>query len=110
MTKKLSFWEDWCSGGLVILGTRRALSTAGCCWSIFGFDEKSRALKSNAEKEVEDQGDEKEDLTKEETTVFRGLAARLSFMSLDCPDIQFPGKAASREMAIDRLRRRYEVI
>ena len=44
----------------------------------FGLDENSRSLKSNGEKEVEDQGDEREDLTKEETTVFRGLAALLN--------------------------------
>ena len=32
-------------------------------------------------------------------TVFRGLATRVNFLSLDCPDLQFSGKAASREMA-----------
>ena len=31
--------------------------------------------------------------------MFRGLAARVNFLSLDCPDLQFSGKAASREMA-----------
>ena len=36
---------------------------------------------------------------KEEATVPRGLAARVNFLSLDCPDLQFTGKAASREMA-----------
>ena len=44
-------------------------------------------------------GEEQEDLDKGETTVFRGLAARVNFLSLDCPDLQFSGKAASREMA-----------
>jgi hypothetical protein len=65
----------------------------------FGLGEGSRALKSNGEKQVEDKGDEKVELGPEETTVVRGLAARLSFLSLDCPDIQFAGKAATREMA-----------
>ena len=30
---------------------------------------------------------------------YRGLAARLNYMSLDCPDLQFPIKQCSREMA-----------
>ena len=65
----------------------------------FCLGEDSRALKSNGEKEVEDKGEECEELGLEETTVFRGLAARVSLLSLDCPDLQFSGKAASREMA-----------
>ena len=65
----------------------------------FGLDEISRALKSNGEKEVEDKVEEVEDLEKEEATIFRGLAARLNFLSLDCSDLQFAGKAASREMS-----------
>jgi hypothetical protein len=42
---------------------------------------------------------EAEDLGKEEATVFRGLAARMNFLSLDCPDLQFPVKQCSKEMA-----------
>ena len=30
---------------------------------------------------------------------YRGLAARLNYMSLDCPDLQFPIKQCSREMS-----------
>ena len=30
--------------------------------------------------------------------MFRGLAARLNYLSLDCPDLQFPIKDCSREM------------
>ena len=56
-------------------------------------------MKSNGEKETEDRGEELEELGPEDTTVFRGLAARVNFLSLDCPDLQFSGKAASREMA-----------
>ena len=36
---------------------------------------------------------------REEAKVYRGLAARLNFMSQDCPDLQFPIKPCSREMA-----------
>ena len=40
-----------------------------------------------------------EGLDKEGTTDYRGVAARFNFLSLDCPDLQFPSKACSREMA-----------
>ena len=43
-------------------------------------------------------GDE-DDLGKEEATSYRGLAARLQFMSQDCSDLQFPIKEVSRDMA-----------
>ena len=56
-------------------------------------------MKSNGEKETEDKEEECEELGPEDTTVFRGLAARVNFLSLDRPDLQFSGKAASREMA-----------
>lgn len=64
----------------------------------FGFDENTRALTHNGDKEKEEEW-EKEDLSKEEATTFRGLAARLNFLSLDCPDLQFVIKESSREMA-----------
>ena len=38
-------------------------------------------------------------MEKDEATVFRGVAARASFLSLDCPDLQFPVEQMSREMA-----------
>ena len=38
-------------------------------------------------------------MEKEEATIFRGLAARMNYLSLDCPDLQFPIKQCSREMA-----------
>ena len=65
----------------------------------FGFKEGSRALKSNGEKDLVDKEGEAEDLDPKETTIFRGLAARVNFLSLDCPDLQFPVKVCSREMA-----------
>ena len=34
-----------------------------------------------------------------EATVFTGVAARANFLSLDCPDLQFPVKQMSREIA-----------
>ena len=71
----------------------------------FGMGKGTRALSTNGEKERkgedrEDCGDE--DLEKAEATEFRGLAARLNFMSQDGPDLQFPIKPSSREEREDR--------
>ena len=55
------------------------------------------SLTNKEDKEDEDY--EKELLGKEESTSFRGIAARLNFLSLDSPELQFPVKQGSREMA-----------
>ena len=38
-------------------------------------------------------------MEKDEATAFRGVAARANFLGLDYPDLQFPVKQMSREMA-----------
>ena len=43
--------------------------------------------------------DDDEELGREETTVYRGIAARLNFLSLDSPDLRFPVQQCRREMA-----------
>ena len=65
----------------------------------FGLEEGSRGLTHNGDKDEKEDEWEVEDLEKEETTVYRGLAARVNFLSLDCPDLQFPSKPCSRDMA-----------
>ena len=40
-----------------------------------------------------------EELDKVEAKAYRGLVARLNFLDQDCPDLQFPVKQVSREMA-----------
>ena len=37
-------------------------------------------------------------MSREEAKEYRGVAARLNFMSLDCPDLQFPIKDAQKDM------------
>ena len=37
------------------------------------------------------------ELDKEGGTDYRANSARMNFLSLDCPDLQFPSKASSRE-------------
>ena len=65
----------------------------------FGMDEGTRALGCNGDKDCKEEVGDEEELGKEESTVYRGLAARLNFMSQDCQDLQFPIKPCSREMA-----------
>ena len=65
----------------------------------FGFQEGSRALGVNGDREEREEEGDSEPLGKEEAKAYRGLAARLNYMSLDCPDLQFGNKAGSREMA-----------
>ena len=66
----------------------------------FGFDEESSHLVFNGEKDWrKEEAWEEEELPAEEATVFRGIAVRANLFSLDCPDLQFPVKQMSREMA-----------
>jgi hypothetical protein len=65
----------------------------------FGFKEGSRELGGNGDKDEKEEPGDDEELEKGEAKVFRGLAARLNFLSLDCPDLQFPTKGCAREMA-----------
>ena len=66
----------------------------------FGFQGNTKALTHNGGKEVRREEDwEFEEFEPQEATEFRGLAARIHFLSLDCPDLQFPVKQMSREMA-----------
>ena len=68
----------------------------------FGMEEVTRPLSTNRDKGGKEQEGEEEELSKEEAIIFRGLAARLDFPSLDCPDLQLLGKPASREMSKPR--------
>ena len=65
----------------------------------FGLDENSRGLGCNGDKEDKPTEWGTEELDKEQGTVFRGLAARGNFLCLDCPDLQFPVKQVTRDMA-----------
>ena len=66
----------------------------------FGLSKSKSGIKFNGDKEdKEDEEYEKELLGNEESTSFRGIAARLNFLSLDSPELQFPVKQGSREMA-----------
>eukprot|EP00973_Karenia_brevis_P079956 11094582-Karenia_brevis.AAC.1 len=81
------------------LSMRQIPSIGEPCWRIFGFDRRTRPgmVHGNREDKVEEW--EGEFLGKAEATEFRGLAARLYFMSLDWPDLQFAIQQCGRDMA-----------
>jgi hypothetical protein len=64
-----------------------------------GLSEESKGLSTNGRPEMTEENEEDEELQGAEVTSFRALAARLSYLSQDCADIQFPAKEICREMA-----------
>ena len=67
----------------------------------FGLGEKTKVLTKNGYK---DEGERREEsvpgeLSKEEVTVYRMLAARLNYMSQDDPSVQYPTKEICRTMS-----------
>jgi hypothetical protein len=66
----------------------------------FGLDRDSRrVLSSNGDKEDKWEPGDDEVLDRGEAKLFRGMAARLNFLSLDCPNLQFAVKQCSKEMS-----------
>ena len=66
----------------------------------FGFDDgKTRRLSVNGDDEDKPSEWGSEELDPDQGKIFRGLAARANFLCLDCPDLQFPVKQVTREMA-----------
>ena len=61
--------------------------------------EDSRGLVNNGEKDVKEEEGEDEKMEESEGTEFRGVVARMHFLSQDCPDLQFPVKECSKQMA-----------
>ena len=71
----------------------------------FGFNGGSRSLTANGEKEKADDDTEGEvELERGEAKEFRGMAALLNYYAQDCPDVQFPAKEISRDMARPRVK------
>eukprot|EP00973_Karenia_brevis_P043032 5957868-Karenia_brevis.AAC.1 len=66
----------------------------------FGSDEGSKVLAGNGEREDKEEEEwEGKELDKEDFKELKGLVARINFMTLDCPDLQFVIKECSREMS-----------
>ena len=95
---------------VIILGRHVSWTEEGIEWKAdpkhrqmileyFGFDEGTRPLSVNGDKEGKIEEGDEELLGKAEAKVYRGLAARLNYLSQDCPDLQFGSKDPSKEMA-----------
>ena len=69
----------------------------------FGLEEGSRGLASNGDKEDKMVDGDEDVLPLDGAKDFRANAARMNFLSLDCPDIQFPSKNCSREMSCPKV-------
>ena len=65
----------------------------------FGFCDRSKESRYNGLREGSELAEDWEELAGKEATEFRGVAARANYLSLDCPDLQFPVKECSREMS-----------
>ena len=66
----------------------------------FGYDEKTKPLTSNGDTELhQDEEWESEHVTRSEATEFRGAVARVNFLSQDSPELMYPAKELSTEMA-----------
>jgi hypothetical protein len=63
------------------------------------FDGDAKGLSVNGDKEDRVEDWELQPLDKAEAKKFRGVVARLNYLSGDCPDLQFPVKQCTREMA-----------
>eukprot|EP00973_Karenia_brevis_P006568 893605-Karenia_brevis.AAC.1 len=69
----------------------------------FGFNDKTKPSMVNGDREDKVEEWEEEYLGKPEAKEFRGWAARLNFMSLDCPNLHVAIKQCSRDMANPRI-------
>ena len=66
----------------------------------FGLDEGCKALSVNGEPRAGDDCDEDgQYLTNSEATEYRACVARLNFLGQDSPELQFPAKELSKDMA-----------
>ena len=59
--------------------------------------------KPNIAPKVDSDDDDETELTGEEARLFRGVAARLNYVGLDRPDMQFAVKEAARLMSSPRM-------
>ena len=66
----------------------------------FGYGVDTKALNCNVDNATHIDNEEEEVLlSKTERTEFRSAAARLHFLSQDSPDLMYPAKEVSQEMA-----------
>ena len=87
-------WQDWGLEYEADPRHRRVLLER------FGFTEECKALSSNGEARTEEFNETQDDfLVGEDASDFRACVARLNFLGQDSPELQFPAKELSKEMA-----------
>ena len=69
----------------------------------FGFEEGVKGAMVNGDKERKEEEDDEEEMERVEEKKFRGMAARLNYLAQDSPDLQYPAKEISREMARPKM-------
>ena len=68
----------------------------------FGFGADSAAAAHNGDHERKEDVADEEHMPKEDIKLFRGLVARMNYLAQDSPDVQYPSKEISKEMARPR--------
>ena len=88
---------QWCSWGISWEADKKHRKLL---MEKFGYDEKTKPLTSNGDTELHQDDEEEQQLvTKSEATEFRGAVARVNFLSQDSPELMYPSKELSTEMA-----------
>ena len=65
----------------------------------FGFDDATKGVKTNGDKELKEEEGDSEELVGAEIKEFRGMAATLKYYAQDCPEMQFVVKEVASVMA-----------
>ena len=65
----------------------------------FGFEEGAKGAAVNGDKERKEEEEDEDDMEREEAKTFRGLVARMNYVAQDSPDLRYPAKEVSRDMA-----------
>ena len=86
-------WKDW---GIEYEADKRHRKVI---IEYFGFNEKTKGLTGNGVSDLEDEDGEDDQVDGKDATAYRAVAARVNFLSQDCPDLQFPAKEVCRDMA-----------
>ena len=68
----------------------------------FGFTKDSAAGAYNGDKERKEEPEDEMEMGTQEAKEFRGMVARMNYLAQDAPDLQYPSKEVSREMARPR--------
>ena len=68
----------------------------------FGFTKESAAGAHNGDKERKEDARDEIKMGKQQAKEFREMVARMDYLAQDAPDLQYPSKEVSREMARPR--------